>query len=161
MDWKINLLIVISIVTLVASVIASLEKIARFTKGLVRPVCKRIYIRKGTWPLKMILKSGRLNYNGSVTVNLLVEPRKSVILGKCESVYPDGFKTSPNYPLESADFQEWPTGALLDNPRTYILNFYAPKTDNVIQIQIEVEGYQCKSNPLKIDMATVLGEDNA
>ena len=155
MDWKLNLLIGIGMFTLVASIIGSLEQILRFLSWMVRPMLKRYLARKGTWPLKVTIRSASLGGTTSIPsimVVLLVEPRKPVFLGRCEIVYNSNPNPqTPITPIEMInDFQEWKVGDYLDKPRTYILSFYAFGVENSMQIKIESEGYECKSNLINI-----------
>lgn len=114
------------------------------------------HLRDKTWPLKITLKSAHLGDTSSIPILLivlLIEPRKSTILGQCEIVYlPDDFKSTPRTPLENDYFQDWKIGEDLDKPRTYRLSFYPPKVKHgdEVQIQVESEGYDCESKPIKV-----------
>jgi hypothetical protein len=79
---------------------------------------------------------------------MLLEPRKPLILGQCELIYLSyGLPIKPTTPLTDSNFQGWVVGDSLDKPRTYTLCFYATsRCTDTVQLQIESEGYICKSN---------------
>ena len=56
MDWKLNLPMGIGGLTLVASVVGALEQILRFLGRVVRPMLKKWYLRKRSWPIKITIR---------------------------------------------------------------------------------------------------------
>jgi hypothetical protein len=113
-------------------------------------------ISHGSWPLKIVLKSAHLGgttRDASLAVKFLVNPLEPVILGECKVL---GLSYSSLYPMldRTDDAQEWKVGEQLDKPRTYKLMFsVAPplNPNDEVSIQIEAGGYECKSNPVKLE----------
>jgi len=137
------------------TIVVTIATIVTVFKGVL-PVWERLmkffHIRNNTWPLKVVFKSAKL-MNGSKYPTLeavvLLEPRKTITLGKCKIVcLLDNLDLTPMPTAIDYNFQVWEIGKVLDNPRTYTLEFYAleAKIGHEVQIQIASEGYECKSN---------------
>jgi hypothetical protein len=157
MDWKLNVIIAIGIITLVASVLGGLQQIIKFVKEVTLPMCRWKWKRQGTWPLNITVKSADFwqGPSSSLLVEVLVVPRKPVILGRCEFI--DLTENRSLYirtPIDGivGDFQEWKVADHLDSARTYSLSFLASADliNHQGQVQIESEGYISKSNVIQI-----------
>jgi hypothetical protein len=157
MDWKLNVIIAIGIITLIASVLGGLQQIIKFIKEVAHPMCRWRWKRQGTWPLDIMIKSANFwqGPSSNLLVEVLVVPRKPVILGKCEFMdLTENRSLGIRTPIEGIvdDFQEWKVGDHLDTARTYNLSFFASADpiNHQGQVQIESEGYISKSNVVQI-----------
>ena len=155
MNWKLDLLIVLGVITTVASIIGSLDQILNFLGRVTRPMLRRHYIGRHEWPIRITVSKYQMYrkrigvpdiYEDLLCVVLLVTPRKLTILGKCKIVSLDD-KTWERDP------EEWEIGKQLDVPITYDLIFplRGLELPNQVQVVIEAEGYTAESNIVKVD----------
>ena len=156
MDWKLNVLIVIGSLGLIASTIASLEKISQFVKMVVNKMLKKRYIAKDTWPLKIDLKTAVLgggHMTPDLSVEFIVEPRKRVEVDECKLIdLKTGSKSDHRCSTEGHPVREWKLGETLTDRKRFPLTFYGfgMNEGDKVQIEIEAEGFWCKSNVVKI-----------
>ena len=139
MEWKVNLLIVVGVLTLIATIIGSF--------WVVRPMLKKWFASKNSWPLRVEVRKVVSQVIGSeirIFITLLIEPRKPSLVGKCKMV---SLRNNCEVQPSNWVMQE------LRLPQSFDLCFYYVRRIEVgdeVQIHIESEGYECKSNVLKI-----------
>ncbi len=157
-NWLIAIIVLAAIIGGTAELIKNLETIEKSLSRMVLLMCRWNWKRHNTYPLKVIIRSVEMIPGVSgilyLIVQVLVHPRKPVILGECIFVdLTSKWKESPHIPIPELadDFQGWKVETL-GMPRMYKLRFFAygDSPSHEGQIQIESEGYICKSNIIKI-----------
>jgi len=157
MEWKINLLIALGVLTLIAGTLNSLGKIAATLRWAVRPMLKRYYAKRFSWPISVTKAkfTGQADSSGlRVFVDFFVSPRKPAMVTKCCLVgLRDNTKVQPSAPMDAAVSLAWPIGKRLELPQTFSMRFWtrALARGDEVQIKLESEGCACLSNIGRIE----------